>query len=85
MILNLDTLKLRREELSLRFAKKALKTEHGKRMFPLNLNFSEDSLENNRHAEIYKLKFASTGRLQDSAIPSMQRALNKDHLSKMKK
>ena len=82
MTLSLDSLKLRRENLS--FAKKALKTEHGKKMFPLNPNFSEDSLENNRFTEKYTVKFASTGRLRDSAIPSMQRALNKDHFSKLK-
>ena len=52
MILNLDTLKSRHEELSQQFAKKALKTEHGMRMFPLNPNFSEDSMENNRYTRL---------------------------------
>ena len=73
--LNLETLESRRQGLSLRFAKKCLKNENSRSMFPLNPNFSENS----RQTEKYHVKFASTGRLYDSAIPAMQRALNEDY------
>ena len=76
--LNLESLETRREQLLLRFAKKSLKNPHSASMFPLNPTFSEDPMENNRQTEKYKVNFASKGRLYDSAIPTMQRALNKD-------
>ena len=76
--LNLESLEARRQHLLLRFAKKSLKNPHSASMFPLNPNFSENPMENNRQTEKYTVNFASKGRLYDSAIPSMQRALNKD-------
>ena len=77
-ILNLKKLTDRRSELCLRFAKKCLKMEKTKDMFPLN---DCNQLEN-RHREKYFVQHASTGRLYDSAIPQMQRALNEDAASK---
>ena len=73
--LNLETLSKRRDDLCLRFAKKCLKIDKNKEMFPLNPNMEQD---NPRFPEKYLVKYASTGRLLDSAIPQMQRALNAD-------
>jgi hypothetical protein len=72
--LNLDTLSIRREKLCLRFSKKCLKYDQTKEMFPLNL----DHQVNTRDSDKFKVKFARTGRLLDSSIPQMQRALNND-------
>ena len=74
-ILNLQNLKSRRDDLSLRFAKKCLKFPKTKGMFPLNPNETQDNL---RYMEKYKVQFASKSRLRDSSIPSLQRALNAD-------
>ena len=73
--LNLDKLSKRRDDLCLRFAKKCLKMNKTKDMFPLNPNTQQDNL---RFPEKYMVQHATTGRLLDSAIPQMQRALNVD-------
>ena len=54
--------------------KKCLRFEQTKDMFPLNTEHQV----NTRDAEKYKVNFGSTGRLMDSAIPQLQRALNED-------
>ena len=46
-----------------------------KDMFPLNPSTQQDNL---RFPEKYMVQHATTGRLLDSAIPQMQRALNVD-------
>ena len=79
-ILNLDKLDERRTDLCLRFAKKCLRFEQKKYMFPLNTEHQV----NTRDVEKYKVKFASIGRLMDSAIPQLQRALNEDAKTKSK-
>ena len=66
-VTNLETLKDRREFLCLKFAKKCTRSEQSMDMFPLNQN---------HHHEKYKVTFAKTDRLKDSAIPYMQRLLN---------
>ena len=76
--LNLDRLDERRTNLCLRFAKKCLRFEKTKDMFPLNTEHPVNS----EYVENYKVKFASTGRLMDSAIPQLQKALNEDGKSK---
>ena len=58
----------RRLMLCTRFAKKCLKFDKSKDMFP-------PSHTNTRHEE-FKVNFAKTNRLKDSAIPMMQRTLN---------
>ena len=78
--LNLKKLSERRSELCLRFAKKCLKVDKTKGMFPLN----DCNLLENRHREKYYVQHATTGRLRDSALPQMQRALNLDAESKFK-
>ena len=49
-------------------------------MFPLN----ESNQLDNRHREKYHVQHATTGRLRDSALPQMQRALNMDAATKLK-
>ena len=71
-ITNLHTLKARRSILSKRFALKCTKNEKTRDMFPLNLNNI-----NTRHPEKYSVTKAKTSRLANSAIPTMQRQLNK--------
>ena len=68
----LDCLIDRREQLCLKFAKACLKNENLKDMFPLN----EDSHQDTRQREVFKVTFAHTDRLKDSSIPYMQRLLN---------
>ena len=71
-ITNLPTLKARRSKLSLNFALKCTKTERAEDMFPLwNITV------NTRSEEKFKVTKAKTSRLANSAIPSMQRQLNK--------
>ena len=77
-ILNLETLRERRKKLCLKFSKKCLKFSQTREMFPLNVDHEVET----REAEKYKVKFARTSRLLDSAIPQMQRALNVDARSK---
>ena len=64
--LNLQRLDERRLKLCLQFAKKLVSAT-----FPLN-----DNEANLRNPEKYEVKFARTGRLFNSAAPSLQRLLN---------
>ena len=73
-LLNLDTLKDRRNALCLKFAKKCLKNDKARDLFPIN--FTDD--KNTRDREIFEVQFAKTSRLRDSALPQMQRMLNAD-------
>jgi hypothetical protein len=66
--LNLQNLSDRRQMLARRFALKCTKNERFKELFPLNSCRNKDK---------YAVKFAHTDRLRDSAIPVMQRLLNK--------
>ena len=66
--LGIQNLEERRLMLCTRFAKKCLKFDKSKDMFP-------SSYPNTRH-EVFKVNFAKTSRLKDSAIPMMQRTLN---------
>ena len=71
-ITNLETLKARRTQLSKRFALKCTKNEVLCDMFPL----TEHNV-NTRNPERYHVTKARTNRLAVSAIPTMQRQLNK--------
>ena len=75
--IDLDTLKIRREELCKTFAKKCVNTnnEKIKNMFPVR---NEQKYKNIRKREQYLVNFANTKRYQISSIPYMQRLLNKD-------
>ena len=68
----LETLDERREELCLSFAKSCTKTSNNGKMFPLNRTEIQT-----RTKEKYVVQHASTDRLKNSAIPYMQRLLNK--------
>ena len=65
--LNLKKLSERRQDLCLRFAKKCLKVDKTKGMFPLN----ESNQLNNRYNEKYHVQHATTGRLKNSALPQI--------------
>ena len=69
---NLPTLKSRRAKLSLNFALKCIKNERAEDMFPL-----KQSVVDTRAKEKYHVTKAKTSRLANSAIPAMQRQLNK--------
>ena len=69
---NLDTLRTRRNNLFLSFAIKCTKNEKTRDWFPLHAN-----LANTKHCEKYEVARSPTDRLAQSAIPFMQRLLNK--------
>ena len=70
----------RRNILCLKFAKKCLRNEKTRGMFPLNPNFDPRL----RHSEKYQVKFAHNNRLMFSSIPALQRMLNEDHKLKQR-
>ena len=72
-ILELDSLEDRRESLCLEFAKRCLKNEKMKSLFPKNEK-SHDM--KTRCPEKYEVKYANTERLRNSPIIYMQRLLN---------
>ena len=74
VLTGLDTLSSRRSQLCLNFAKKCLKGDKTKDMFPVNTNTT-----NTRNHEVYQVTNAKTGRLAKSAIPFMQRLLNANY------
>ena len=72
-ILELDSLEDRRESLCLEFAKRCLKNEKMKSLFPKNEK-SHDM--KTRCPEKYEVKYANTERLRNFPILYMQRLLN---------
>ena len=74
--LNIDSLFDRRNSLCLKFAKKCLKTKQVSNIFPLNN--AEYNLET-RNREKYKVTYARTDRLKNSAIPFMHGQLNNEN------
>ena len=74
-LLNLDTLFKRREKLCSRFAKKFLKIENSKNLFPVRKSRHE---MHKRKTEKYLIKNIETERYKKSAIPAMQKLLNDD-------
>ena len=73
-LMDLESLFDRRESICLKFAKKALRLEHFKKMFPIQKHLHGMDRRNKRK---YIENNASTERYKKSAIPSMQRLLNK--------
>ena len=73
--LGLSTLKNRREQLCLNFAKKCLKNSKMKDLFYNNKSIHEMKI---RNKEQYNVEFANTKRLKNSPIIYMQRLLNED-------
>ena len=76
----LVTLKARRTQLCLTFARKCVKYEKTQDIFPLNKN-----RDTARWHERYQVTPAHTNRLANSAIPYMQRLLNAYEKQKQKK
>ena len=76
----LDALYTRREKRCLNFAMKALKHPVHSKLFPLNKNHNNGSIEV-RHREQFNVNFARTEQYRKSAIPYCQRLLN-EHFSK---
>ena len=72
--LHLETLKARRNNLCLKFAKKCVKHPKANEMFPLNT--AVDC--NTRDREIFYVQPARTNRLHDSTLHQLQRVLNLD-------
>jgi hypothetical protein len=74
--MGLDSLYDRREELCFSFAKKSSKNSNSqiRSMFPLN---DAHSTVETRHPEKYHVNLAKTGRYKESAVPYMQRLLNR--------
>ena len=81
MTLNIKSLKMRREELCLKFAKSCLKTEKFKKFFPLN---KKDHSMSMRNSERFALEKYGSVRYRDSALPYMKRLLNKYQADKNK-
>ena len=79
--LNLESLYDRRELLCLKFAKNCTKSYQVKDMVPVNPEMNMEM----RQPQKYKVNWARTDRLKDSAIPFMQRLLNQDFLNKVQK
>ena len=75
--LGLETLASRRDNLCLSFAKKCVKSEKMRHMFPKN---EKSHNMNTRNGEEYVVHFANTGRLQKSPLIYMQKLLNEDEL-----
>ena len=73
--LNIDSLHDRRESLCLKFAKKCLKVNKLRKMFPRKVTMHEMS---KRSFEYFRVNKSLTNRYLNSAIPQMQRMLNKD-------
>ena len=70
----LKTLHTRREERSLKFGLKALKQKQTMNLFPKN---QVESSQDVRGRETYHVNFAHTEAYKQSAIPTIQRMLNK--------
>ena len=64
--LKLQNLSDRRQILAKRFALKCVDSDRFSDMFPINPN-----------REKYLVKFAKSGRLQNSSVPAMQKLLNR--------
>ena len=75
--LNIESLYDRREKLCLRFAKKCLKIENFKKLFPLKKSTHDMK---KRMTEKFYMKTYNTERYQRSAIPAMIRLMNKEEL-----
>ena len=78
-VLNMESLEQRRESIALKFVKNGLKNHNFSKLFPLRkVNHGMSA----RNSERYHVKIAKTGRFKDSAVPFLQRLLNKDTLAK---
>ena len=77
--LDIETLKFRREKLSLNFAKKCKNNTHASDLFKEKTKIHNMDLRNTEKFELNKF---NTTRYQFSAVPYMQNLLNKHHEEK---
>ena len=83
LMLNLDSLQIRRTALTLKFAKTGIKHKKLDDLFPENKK--QHKMET-RNTDKFQTIFANTSRLQNSSIPTMQACLNADErLTKKRK
>ena len=75
IILNLDSLQTRIENLNLKFAKTGITNEKLDDLFPLS---DKKNAMKTRKNEKYRVEFANTNRYKNSSIISMQNMLNED-------
>ena len=75
----IQSLEERREQLSLRFVKKSLKNLTFSKLFPLK---SSKHVMSVRNPLKYQINKANTERYKNSAIPYLQRLLNREHLKR---
>ena len=75
----LQSLEDRREQLSLRFVKKSLKNATFTKLFPLK---NPKHVMSVRNPLKYMINKANTERYKNSAIPYLQRLLNREHLKR---
>ena len=78
-VLKLQSLKERREDLCLKFAKKCLEVPKLQKMFPRS---QQNHAMGKRSTESFMVKRGLTERMRRSAIPYMQRLLNEDYKKK---
>ena len=71
--MDIETLDERREKLCLNFARRCLRNEKTRKMFPEN---SKNHFMKTRKQEKYRVQHAQTNRLKDSALVYMQKLLN---------
>ena len=79
--LNLESLDKRREGMALKFVKNSLKNDNFSKLFPLRR--AKHGMES-RMSEKYLVNSSKTRRYADSAVPFLQRMLNKDDVEKKK-
>ena len=79
-VVRMDSLEMRRQNICLKFAKQCIRNEKLRNIFPRN--YSSHSMEK-RSGEKFVVKKALTERYKRSAIPNMQRLLNKNEREKM--
>ena len=75
LLLNLETLEKRRQDLCLKFAKSGSKSDKLCDLFPMN---DKTHHMQTREDDKFKVKFANTDRLKHSSIITMQNMLNED-------
>ena len=83
--LNIQRLSERRDMLCLKFPKKSLKVDNFKHLFPI---LSKQHNMKTRGNDLYQVNSGFSARYRKSAIPAMQRILNRDRkeqLSALKK
>ena len=78
-MLNLDSLNKRRQSMALKFAKNGLKDPHFSKLFPLR-RVEHGMVARNK--EKYVVNKSTTSRYKYSAVPSLQRLLNRESIEK---